>query len=86
MHQLQTMELRTPQALHARLSEMEKIDLRRASPDRIDYLFYSRYCHEVAAVEDLAAVKLFCDKEMADYDALQNLDAHSGVIPSTWRF
>ena len=81
-----TMQFKTPEALYGRLSQMEKIDLRRASPDRIDHLFHSHYKNEVQTVEDLTITKQLCDKDMADYDAMPNLDKHSGYIPSTWRF
>lgn len=81
-----TMVYKTPEALYGRLTQVEKIDLRRASPDRIDFLFHDHYRTEIETVADLAKVKEMCDKDMADYDALTNLLAHSGYIPSTWRF
>lgn len=83
---LHTMEFKTPQALYGRLTQGEKIDLRRASPDRIDFLFHDHYRSEVETVEDLAKVKVMCDEDMARYDAMVDLTATGGYIPSTWRF
>lgn len=77
---------KTPALLHARLSEGEKIDLRRATPGAVEHLFYATYRHEVATVEDLMEVKALCEKDMSDYTNLPNLDAHHGRIPSLWKF
>lgn len=81
-----TMQFKTPAALHGRLREVEKIDLRRATHGRVEYLFNSHYKNEVETLEKLLEVKALCDKDMADYDAITDLGTTGGYIPSTWKF
>jgi hypothetical protein len=75
---------KTPQQIFVRLTEMEKIDLRRASPDRITW--HSRNgglgTESQGDREVLAEVQRLC---LESFKSFPQVDA-SGRVPSTWKF
>lgn len=85
---LHTMENRTVEGLFVRLTEMERINLRRASPDRIRFLAYTTYLRETGgSPEQLTQVQELCMKKFDDYDAIDPFSVEgAGFIPHTWQF
>lgn len=84
---LHTMDTRSPESLFARLTEMEKIDLRRASADRIAFLAYTVYLRECGgSPSQLAMVRDLCVQQMKDYDASDIAVSNYGRLPAIWKF
>lgn len=84
MIQLATLTKKTPQQIFARLTEMEKIDLRRSSPDRITWHANNGGLANEAQGdrEVIAEVQRLCNESFA---AFPNVDKF-GRVPSTWKF
>lgn len=81
--QLSTFEARTPQQIFVRLTEMEKIGLRKASPDRLDHLARTTYLRESGeSVEVMTEVQRLCNQTITTYDA----NFKGEFIPSLWKF
>ena len=81
--QLATFSRPTVNGLLARLSEVEKIELRRASPDRIHYLANTLYKTETGGnVEMLEEIQRRCCKTLEDYDNMSEVQ----FIPGLWKF
>jgi hypothetical protein len=84
MIQLATLTKKTPQQIFARLTEMEKIDFRGASPDRITWHANNGGLGTEAQGdrEVLAEVQRLC---MESFSSFPQVNAF-GRIPSTWKF
>lgn len=81
--QLATMEPRSAQQIYVRLTEMEKIDLRRASPDRLTFLARTIYKIESGENEKtMQEVQRLCGEEITRYDATE---LSNDRIPSLWK-
>lgn len=81
-NQLATFSVPDVNILFARLTAVEKIDLRRASPDRIVFMAHNTYRTETGGSVDMVqTLQDLCNKSLADYDKIE-----AEFIPSTWKF
>lgn len=71
--------LKSPELLLARLTEVEKISLRRASEDRLHWLFHNQYFAELKSEADLQKVQ-------ADLNATYAVKSQSNEFGRTWAF
>jgi hypothetical protein len=75
--------MKTAQQIHARLTEMEKIDLRRASPDRLHYLAHTIYQIEASRdVSIMEKVQQMCVQDFREFAATNT----GRYIGKSWKF
>lgn len=84
MIKLGTLTKKTPQQIFVRLTEMEKIDLRGASPDRITWHANNGGLGTEAQGdrEVIAEVQRMCLESFRSFPQVDKF----GRVPSTWKF
>jgi hypothetical protein len=85
MIQIATLTKKTPQQIFARLTEMEKIDIRRAGPDRITWHSHNGGIGSEAQGdrEVIAEVQRLCIESFRNFDQNVNTGRYIG---KGWKF
>jgi hypothetical protein len=79
---LHTVESRTPQQIFDRMTEMEKMGMRMATPGRLEYLSQTVYLRESGnSVECMKKVQALCIKELESFTTMK-----SWWQTQTWKF